>query len=220
MDSNLAEVIAFPRNKLLHSTNPPAPPRHRPSPRIEHLSQQQLLGLLAQAKATSVRDWILFLVSYWHGLRASEAVNLTAANFADGYLTIQRLKGSLRTRQPLVDHQNSLLNERTGMESWLSRRSTMPGPLFHTDRFGFYYLVRKHGASVGLPRHLCHPHIFKHSIAIHSIPGAGVENVRQYLGHRCLSSTGEYLRVSDDAASRAVSQALIPHLNYTFRGTV
>jgi hypothetical protein len=41
----------------------------------------------------------------------------------------------------------------------------------------------------------------------HSEREAGIENVRQHLGHRSLSSTGSYLRVSDEAASGAVFKA-------------
>ena len=36
---------------------------------------------------------------------------------------------------------------------------------------------------------------------------AGIENVRQYLGHRSISSTGEYLKVSDQEASNAITSA-------------
>jgi site-specific recombinase XerD len=46
--------------------------------------------------------------------------------------------------------------------------------------------------------------VLKHSIAMQSIREAGIENVRQYLGHRSISSTGAYLKVTDEAASAAV----------------
>ncbi len=49
----------------------------------------------------------------------------------------------------------------------------------------------------GVPRHLCNPHISKHTIAMEVIHSAGIENVRQYLGHKSISSTGAYLKVSD-----------------------
>jgi integrase len=41
-----------------------------------------------------------------------------------------------------------------------------------------------------------------------SIKKAGIENVRQYLGHKSIASTGAYLKVSDAEASRAVSAAM------------
>jgi len=180
---------------------------------VEHLTRDQLRALLAEARAHRERDWVLFLVSFWHGLRASEAVTLTPANFTDGFLTVQRLKGSMRTTQPLVEDPDELLNERGAVENWLAAHFRAHGEatrdcrLFPISRFQFFRLVRRYGRAVGLPQHLCHPHIFKHSIAAQSIRQAGIENVRQYLGHKSISSTGAYLKVSDEAASRAIAEA-------------
>jgi len=210
-NSTLAEVLVLSRGKLLPAPSEAAPRRRRGSARIEHLSREQLVAIFIEAKAARERDWILFLVTFWHGLRASEALSLTPEHFVDGYLTVQRLKGSLRTRQELISHENPLLNERAAVESWIKRHYEAGGTptdrLFPISRSRFFRLVRLYGFLAGLPRHLCHPHIFKHSIAKESIAIAGIENVRQYLGHRSLSSTGAYLAVSDEAASRAVAKA-------------
>jgi integrase len=180
---------------------------------MEHLSREQLVAVLREAKAARERDWVLLLVAFWHGLRASEAINLTPEHFADGFLTVQRLKGSMRTTQPLVEDENELLNERAAIETWLISHKTENGgdgrgkKLFPVSRFHFYRLMRRYGRAAGLPQHLCHPHVLKHSIAMQSIREAGIENVRQYLGHRSISSTGEYLKVSDEAASSAIAAA-------------
>jgi len=180
---------------------------------VHHLDRDQITALLRAARAGRRRDWVLFLVTYWHGLRASEAVNLTPAHFRDGFLTIQRLKGSLRTVQPLVEQPDELLDERRAVNSLLASHLTRFGPggrsvpLFPLSRVQFYRLMRHYGALAGLPRHLCHPHVLKHSIAMQTIKTAGIENVRQYLGHRSISSTGEYLRVNDDEASQAIAAA-------------
>jgi integrase len=40
-----------------------------------------------------------------------------------------------------------------------------------------------------------------------TIQSAGIENVRAYLGHESISSTGAYLKVDDDAASKAIAAA-------------
>src|SRR6202030_3688041 len=123
------------------------------------------------------------------------------------YLTIQRLKGSEKTVQPLVEDAEELLNERVAVERWLeSHKALHAGDgyrkrLFPISRVQFFRLFRRYGREAGLPRHLCHPHVLKHSIAMQSIPLAGIENVRQYLGHKSIASTGRYLKVSDEAAS-------------------
>jgi integrase/recombinase XerD len=180
---------------------------------MEHLSREQVVDLLTRARAGRERDWVLFLVSFWHGLRASEAIGLIPENFADGYLNVQRLKGSLRTVQPLVDDELEILNERIAITSWLAKHQEHhhgdgnARRVFPVSRVQFYRLMRRYGRLAGLPQHLCHPHVLKHSIAMQSIALAGIENVRQYLGHKSISSTGAYLRVSDAAASRAIAAA-------------
>src|SRR5712671_3762263 len=182
---------------------------------MEHLTRDQTISLLTCARTGRERDWVLFLVSFWHGLRASEAVALTPDNFADGYLNVQRLKGSLRTVQPLVAHELEILNERAAVSRYLTARAALTGTLapgrpnllFPISRVQFFRLMRRYGREAGLPRHLCHPHVLKHSIAMQSIQEAGIENVRQYLGHKSISSTGAYLKVSDDAASSAIAKA-------------
>jgi hypothetical protein len=43
---------------------------------------------------------------------------------------------------------------------------------------------------------------------MHGIEAAGVENIRQYLGHKSIASTGQYLKVDDAQASAVVLAAL------------
>jgi hypothetical protein len=41
-----------------------------------------------------------------------------------------------------------------------------------------------------------------------TIRTAGIENVRAYLGHKSIASTGAYLKVDDETASKAVGAAM------------
>jgi type 1 fimbriae regulatory protein FimE len=166
-----------------------------------------LLALLAVARASRERDWLWILVAFRHGLRVSEVVALTPDNLKDGFLTVQRLKGSLRTTQVLVSDDNPLLNEREPLFDYV--RNMLPNQrLFPIGRQHAWALLQKYGKAAGLPAHLCHPHILKHSIAMQSIHSAGIENVRQHLGHKSIASTGAYLKVSDADASASVQRAL------------
>jgi integrase/recombinase XerD len=170
-------------------------------------SKAELRALLHAAKAKRERDWLMFLVAYTHALRASELLSLTAKNIENGHLVVQRLKGSLRTIQPLLTNRDPLFDERNALIEW-AKKSNPGDPIFSVTRQRFWQLVREYGNAIGIARHKLHPHSFRHSCALHSIKKAGVENVRQYLGHRSMSSTGEYLRVSDEEASAAVTKAL------------
>ena len=79
---------------------------------------------------------------------------------------------------------------------------------YFAGRSQFWRLVRKYAKAAGIPEHKAHPHVLKHSIAMQTIGSAGIENVRQYLGHKSISSTGAYLRVTDADASSAVTGAV------------
>lgn len=131
---------------------------------------------------------------------------LVPESFADGFLIVKRLKGSDKTTQPLVYDRNPLLNERAAVAKILKNAKPLQS-LFPISRLRFWQLMQRYAAAAGIPKHLAHPHILKHSIAMQTIRKAGIENVRKYLGHKSISSTGAYLQVDDDAASRAIAGA-------------
>ena len=174
---------------------------------MEGFSKGELRALLAAARAHRERDWLMILVAFWHGLRASELVALKANDLEDGFLTVRRLKGSLKTVQPLMAHEDPMFNERSAL---IEYAHGMHGNqrLFNLNRCGFWRVVQKHGAAAGIPRHKAHPHALKHAIASQMIDSAGIQNTRQWLGHKSISSTGEYLRVTDGQAAAAVVKAL------------
>jgi integrase-like protein len=174
---------------------------------MEGLSKLEMRALLAAARAHSERDWLMILVGFWHGLRASEVVGLKPNNIQDGYLTVRRLKGSLKTVQPLIEHHDSMFNERAALIEF-AREVRGNQKLFNVCRGTFWRIVQRHCLAAGIPKHKAHPHALKHAIAMQTIESAGIENCRQWLGHKSISSTGEYLRVTDGQAATAVSKAL------------
>jgi site-specific recombinase XerD len=173
---------------------------------VESLSKQQILDILSAAKAYSERDWLMILVGFNHGLRASEVVGIKADDIKDGYLTVCRLKGSQRTVQPLVQSDEALLDESASLVEY-ARGVLGNQRLFQVTRRTFGRIVERHAKAAKIPRHLAHPHILKHSIAMQTIHSAGIENVRQFLGHKSISSTGAYLKVSDADAAAAINKA-------------
>ena len=80
-------------------------------------------------------------------------------------------------------------------------------PIFPFSRVHYFRLFQKYAKRAGLPEHKWHPHTLKHSVARHHIRQAGIENIRRYLGHKSLASTGEYLKVTDEEAAFALQQA-------------
>ena len=192
---------------------------------MEALSKPELIAILQAATNHRLRNALMILVAYSHGYRASEVcggwririVNkqkhryfhpgLLACDVRDGCITVARAKGSLVTVQPLVEDENPLLNERKLLSAYVALLHGKQR-LFPVTRQHFWRLFQRYAKAAGIPERKRHPHILKHTIAMQVIHSAGIENTRQYLGHKSMSSTGAYLKVSDAAASAAVGAAL------------
>jgi site-specific recombinase XerD len=174
---------------------------------MQYLDRNQVLVLLKSARAASERDFLMILLAYRHGLRASEVCGLTPEDFADGFITVRRLKGSLKTVQPLFESDNPLMDEKPAITEWL--KNVPKGErLFPITRQHFHRLFQHYAREAGIPKPLAHPHVAKHSIAMELVHRVGIEELRQFIGHKSLSSTGQYLKVSDQQACQAVAAAM------------
>jgi integrase/recombinase XerD len=170
---------------------------------MKSLSEDELKNLLTEARKHSERNYLAILVSYWHGLRASEVRTLTTRSVRDARLTVTRLKGSKRTTHALVSHCDAVLDESKALPAYIA--TLAPGArLFDFSRIRFYQIVQEYGRGAGIPSDKCHPHALKHSIAMHRINRAGVQNLQVYLGHVSLNSTAKYLEITEEAAQSAV----------------
>lgn len=180
---------------------------------IEFLTPDEILSVLKAAKAESARDWLMVLVAFRHGLRASEVCGLRLEDIQDGVLTVGRLKGSRKTVQPLMPHRGEpLLNEAQGIKDWLRKRPTDSGDALFPSKKGmcltagaFWRLFRHYAEKACLPRRKAHPHVLKHTAATLLLRGgADMAYVQQYLGHADIRSTQKYVHLSDaEAATKA-----------------
>lgn len=188
--------------------------------RMAHLTPEETLAVLKAARGHSRRDWAMILVAYRHGLRASEVCGLRLGNvdLKDGAITIQRLKGSLKTTQPLYAHRGQpLLDEVAALRSWLKvRPADGSDHLFvsqkggRLDRTQFFRIFQAVAEAAGLPAEKRHPHCLKHSLASHLVAGnVNLALVKQALGHRSITSTMQYVGTSDGQAAKAVQAALM-----------
>lgn len=119
---------------------------------------------------------------------------------------VKRLKGSTETVQPYVWHPDPDLDESHGL-AWLAER-TMLVPtlrLFPITRFGYYKLMRKAGEDADIPYYKkVRPHILKHTIITHILP-AGIDYTREWAGHKSISSTGEYVRRTQEETGLVIT---------------
>jgi len=212
-DSMLAaNVIQLPSS--------PARRRRVKAPRGVFLSPEEMIAVLRKAKERSARDHAMVLLAYRHGLRASEVCGLRMADvdLKDGALSIQRLKGSMKTVQPLYAHRGQpLLDEVVALRAWMKARQADGSDYLFTsqkggrlDRTQFFRIFQAIAEAAGLPAEKRHPHCLKHSLASHLVAGnVNLALVKQALGHRSISSTMQYVGTTDAQAAEAVQTALM-----------
>ena len=175
----------------------------------DYLTQSEFKRLLS--KITSKRDNALIYVAYRHGLRVSEArlLDLDDIDFQRQRIRIRRLKGSLSGEQPLDAKTIRLIKKylatRRDDESILFR-SRKGGPLSSVQ---VHRLFAGYAAQAKLPKEKHHFHVLKHSIATHLIEAeAGIEYVREWLGHRNIQNTLIYAQMTGkhlDATAKRVT---------------
>lgn len=189
---------------------------------MEHLTPSEIQRVMRTAKARSTRptrDWAMVLLAYRHGLRASEVCGLKMSDLdmKNESITLRRLKGSLKTVQPLYRHRGQpLLDEVHAMKAWLRERADDGSNFVFTsqkggrlDRTQFFRIFQAVAAEAGLPPEKRHPHCLKHSLGTHLVQrNTNLALVKQALGHKSISSTLRYTSVTDSQAARAVSEAL------------
>jgi integrase len=172
---------------------------------MQYLTKDEIVKLIREIP--NERQKLMIAVGFLHALRVSELISLTKANIRDGYVTVQRLKGSMKTTQPFVRHPEPELNEADRLTE-LAQTLKQHERLFPMTRNGVLKLMQRAGKRAGIPAHKLHPHALKHACAMETIDKIGIQRVRQYLGHRSIQSTGEYLKESDESASKAFAAAM------------
>ena len=185
---------------------------------MQPLSRQELLEVFRQARKASPRDHALFLLSYAHGLRASEAAQLRLSDLSvrDWTLRIERKKRSKTTVQTVLPNAERLLDERKALRAWLEIRPNFGPFLFSKpnggglSRIQVYRRYRQYAKAANLPESKCGPHALKHSLAQHMVnERQDVARVQAALGHASVSSTMSYFAISQKQADEARAAALM-----------
>ena len=169
--------------------------------RRNFLGEAELNRLLAAAKRGrhGVRDHLLMLLMFRHGLRVSEVITLRRSDvdLDQARLWISRLKNGLSVEQPVAG------DELRAIRRWLFlRNDTLPW-LFVSERRqpltrqAINYIVGQAGKRAKLGH--VHPHMLRHSCGFAlANKGHDLRLIQDYLGHRDPRHTAHYTRTAAD----------------------
>jgi len=182
---------------------------------MRRLTETEVETLILLARKTSLRDATMILLSYFHGMRASEICDLLMADVSleTSSIVIRRKKGSLTTTQRLHVHRGKPhLDEPKMLSRWFTERtageyvfSTQKASKMHPG--SWWRLFKAYCQAAGIEHSLSHPHSLKHASGTFLLrQGADLATVRQHLGHKSYQSTMRYLGVDDYQASETAQR--------------
>jgi integrase len=182
---------------------------------VKYWQPQELLKILANARRESVRNHLIVLLAYKHGLRASELAALRVRDVQNGRLDCKRLKGSLHTNRPLESDPNPLLDEVGTLQAYLRERDGEDDRLFVSrlgkgmTRRAIYDVFEDATFRAGIEPGRRNPHCAKHTLgALAYRAGVDTFALQQLLGHRDAKATSVYAGVTQDEAATKLKSAM------------
>jgi type 1 fimbriae regulatory protein FimB len=187
---------------------------------MRRLTENEVEGLVKLAMKDSLRDAVMIVMQFFHGMRSSEVCDLRIAdiNLETSSIVVRRLKGSLTTTQALHVHKGKPhLDEVKLLRRWIAEKPAGEY-LFPTQKAAamnprsWWRLFNGYCRAAGVDSKLSKPHSLKHASGTYLLrQGADLATVRQHLGHKSYQSTFRYLGVDDDQAS-ATAQKLFARM--------
>jgi type 1 fimbriae regulatory protein FimB len=169
----------------------------------DFLTEAEMKRFLDAARGArhGARDHAMMLMTFRHGLRVSELVDLRLKDMdlETARLYVRRKKGSLSTHQPIEG------DELRALRLWLRERERRSDArstyLFLSERGpmtrqAVNYLVAQSGKRAKLRFHV-HPHMLRHSTGYYlANRNYDTRLVQDYLGHRNIAHTVRYTRTA------------------------
>jgi len=159
---------------------------------IKHyLEPEQINTILEHAKTCSSRDYIILRLLWRSGMRVSELLALTPSDLEPYNQVLNITKAKVKKQRHVVVDPPMF-----AMLSTYISETEIPEeqPIFGFSSVHIWRLCQKYGKMIGVD---AHPHMLRHSYAIHLIQnGVDLRRLQQLLGHsnstRCI-----YLQFND-----------------------
>jgi site-specific recombinase XerD len=198
-------------------------PRVRQDSSYNVLTDKELSRMLAAARASNYRDYVMLAVMASCGLREAEVVGIKIGDFRDvgGGQTFLRILGKgdkvrnvplspdlwrliqryvLLTQRSFTSHPDSrkpLFNSRVGKDKSLTTRSVQN-------------IVKKYVRAAGITKAIS-PHSIRHTVGTNmAVNEAPLLVIQQFLGHSDPKTTMRYIRRAEELATRAYQYNTLP----------
>jgi integrase len=166
---------------------------------IKALSKEELVALLDHCAEP---DKTMFRTCFFHGLRISECLSLTAANIKGDYIICDRLKGSNAVEQKLCAGEKEALQK-------VIDQTPDGGRLFPICRKTAHTRIKKAAAAAGLPAHRVFCHALRHSCGRQFyLSGGTIQEIVIRLGHVNPSNSLRYAEATAEESENAFAKAV------------
>jgi integrase len=197
--SHLKLVSSTPVKRTVKPTKPAGRQRNADYRPREHLTPIEVEKLMKAARGNrhGHRDATMILLTFRHGLRASEVCSLqwSDVEFQTGSLHLRRAKGGVTSTHPLLGDEIRALRT-------LKKQAGKSPFVFVSERnapfttSGFAKMIERTGVEAKLPFQI-HPHMLRHSTGYALINNeVDVRTLQAYLGHRSIASTVRYAELA------------------------
>lgn len=179
----------------------------------KYLKENELRALLEAPKR--MRDRLIIKLLYETGMRVGELSGLTIGDvdLDVGEITIQHAKRHREGRKvPIVNSWT-----RTMLRDYVGTRKNRKDPLFVSNKRGplsrrqIERLIFNYGTEVNLDKDKRHPHVLRHTHAVHALKsGIDLRTLQQNLGHSSIEVTAIYLTMDIDDRKEEYSKHPLP----------
>jgi integrase/recombinase XerD len=167
---------------------------------VLYLSKEDVERLLDAIPPVATRDALLFDLMYHYGLRREEVTLLRREHIGER-IWITRVKGGESREYPIFARTRRLLWSYLSTVTSDSNPHLFPSPQTAGAAISvssIYQRFRSYAGAAGIAENRQHPHVLRHSIAVHLMnAGWDLADVQKWLGHSSISSTLIYAQVSN-----------------------
>lgn len=199
-------------------------PKVGQDPSYNVLTEEELGRILAAARSSSARDYVLLAVLAGAGLREAEVVGLKIGDFREAReeQVILRVSGKgQKIRAVPVSPELWQLVQRYVLLSGRSLTSHVDArkPLFASREGGgdkplttrsVRYIVKKYANAAGITKAIS-PHSIRHTVGTNmAVNEAPLLVIQQFLGHSDPKTTMRYIRRAEELANKAYTYNTLP----------